>query len=259
MPVGRLVARFRQKAEDVGVRMAFGRLCVAPGESYLRESILTAFRDAPPAPGERLPPLSGIGYDGLRRAVYRAQIGSDAGKGLRWTAERRLSESFGGLLLSRNQLLNEPAEVYRERNPDRTDVLHEYFVPGDRLAEFLERVREVIPRHPRTDLLNVTVRYVFEDRDALLRYADRELFALVMLFNQERTADADAASGVLTRELVEAALACDGRYYLPYRLHPTPEQFRRAYPMAKEFFAKKRVYDSGELFWNQFYAKYGRD
>jgi hypothetical protein len=44
---------------------------------------------------------------------------------------------------------------------------------------------------------------------------------------------------------------------LPYRLHATPEQFRRAYPQAEEFFALKRKYDPEELFQNQFYRKYG--
>ncbi len=45
----------------------------------------------------------------------------------------------------------------------------------------------------------------------------------------------------LTRELIDAALACGGRYYLPYRLHATPEQFRAAYPQAERFFKLKRA------------------
>jgi hypothetical protein len=55
------------------------------------------------------------------------------------------------------------------------------------------------------------------------------------------------------------ALAAGGRYYLPYRLHATPAQFRRAYPQADEFFNLKRRYDPQELFQNQFYVKYGTD
>lgn len=46
----------------------------------------------------------------------------------------------------------------------------------------------------------------------------------------------------LTRELIDAALEHEGRYYLPYRLHATPEQFHRAYPQAREFFDLKRKY-----------------
>ena len=61
----------------------------------------------------------------------------------------------------------------------------------------------------------------------------------------------------MTQELIDAALTAGGRYYLPYRLHATPEQFRRAYPQADEFFELKRVHDPDELFQNQFYLKYG--
>jgi hypothetical protein len=43
---------------------------------------------------------------------------------------------------------------------------------------------------------------------------------------------------------------------LPYRLHATPEQFRRAYPEADRFFALKRQHDRDELFQNEFYLKY---
>ncbi len=37
------------------------------------------------------------------------------------------------------------------------------------------------------------MRNVLADDDTFLRYADRDVFALVMLFNQPRTAAADAA------------------------------------------------------------------
>ena len=61
----------------------------------------------------------------------------------------------------------------------------------------------------------------------------------------------------MTRELIDAALDLGGRYYLPYRLHATREQFQRAYPQADAFFALKRKYDPNEIFQNQFYLKYG--
>ena len=60
-----------------------------------------------------------------------------------------------------------------------------------------------------------------------------------------------------TRALVDVALDLGGTYYLPYRLHPTVDQFRRAYPKHAEFFAAKRRHDPSELFQNVFYARYG--
>ena len=59
------------------------------------------------------------------------------------------------------------------------------------------------------------------------------------------------------QEMVGAALSCGGRYYLTYRLHASVDQFRRAYPQADKFFAKKRAYDPAGIFDNQFYRKYG--
>jgi FAD/FMN-containing dehydrogenase len=56
-----------------------------------------------------------------------------------------------------------------------------------------------------------------------------------------------------TRDLVERTLALGGTFYLPYRLHYTPEQFRRAYPMAPAFLELKRRADPEELFSSRFY------
>jgi FAD/FMN-containing dehydrogenase len=254
----RYVNRFNEKVSastDVG--MAYGRLCVVPGDAtFLREAILTVFRKAPCKANE-IPALRSPGYATLRREVYRAQIGSDAGKELRWKAEKTLSEQIGRKYFSRNQLLNEEAEVYQEQNADRTDVLHEYFIRPERVPAFLASVREIVPRN-QGDLLNVTIRNVLEDKDSFLRYADQEVFGFVMLFNQERTSVADTRMEAMTRELIDAAVACGGRYYLPYRLHATTAQLREAYPQATAFFAHKRRYDPQELFQNQFYRKYGR-
>jgi hypothetical protein len=45
----------------------------------------------------------------------------------------------------------------------------------------------------------------------------------------------------MRRELPDAVLEAGGPYYLPYRLHPTTGQFRRAHPQADEFFNLKSV------------------
>lgn len=257
VPSEEYAARFAElthHATDLG--MVYGRLCVVPGEeTFLRQVVLTAFRQSP-CKKEEIPSLRSPGYTTLRRAIHRAQIGSDSGKEVRWKAEKTLSKLLAKEYFSRNQLLNEEVEVYQERNADRTDILHEYFVPPQRVAAFLERARTIVPKH-HGDLLNVTLRNIREDRDTFLRYADREMFGLVMLFNQLRTAEADEQMQAMTQELIDAALECEGRYYLPYRLHATKAQFHRAYPQAAAFFEKKRRYDPDEMFQNQFYIQYG--
>src|SRR6185503_895695 len=180
------------------------------------------------------------------------------GKTFRWEAEHVLGEKIGAVRASRNQVLNGSISVYVNRTAGRTDVLHEYFVAPEQLGAFLARVREVVPRHG-LDLLNVTLRSVSADPDTVLRYADRDLIAVVMFFEQP-TGDpaAEDRMRALTRELIDAALALGGRYYLPYRRHASREQFARAYPRAAAFFAAKRRFDPEEIFRSRFYAEYGR-
>jgi hypothetical protein len=50
--------------------------------------------------------------------------------------------------------------------------------------------------------------------------------AAVMSFTQEVTPEADRAMAAMTERLIEAVLALDGSFYLPYRLHARPEQVR---------------------------------
>jgi FAD/FMN-containing dehydrogenase len=60
-----------------------------------------------------------------------------------------------------------------------------------------------------------------------------------------------------THELLEAALALGGSYYLAFDTLATPEQFQRAYPKAHAFFALKRAHDPEEIFSSFFHQKYG--
>jgi FAD/FMN-containing dehydrogenase len=250
-------AEFAQRVElSPDAEMAFGRLCVVPGETtFLREAILTSFHRDPAADGA-IPPLTPINDGGLTRAIYRSSIGSDYGKSLRWKAEKNIGTAIFGKYFSRNQILHNGVDRLRERSADRVDILHESFVPKGQVSAFLDQLRDIIPRH-NIDLLNVTVRTVGRDSDTVLRYADRDMFAFVFLFNQPLSEGADAKLEAATREIVDATLALGGSYYLPYRLHATPDQFRRAYPGAALFFEGKVRFDPSELFQNGFSKRYG--
>lgn len=82
--------------------------------------------------------------------------------------------------------------------------------------------------------MNVTLRSVERDDDTFPRYADRDLIAVVMLFDVELTPAADHRVQDVTRELVEAALTCGGRYYLPYRSGAKPLAPRTAAPRPRK-------------------------
>ncbi|HXH07083.1 MAG TPA: hypothetical protein VNI83_10880 [Vicinamibacterales bacterium] len=156
---------------------------------------------------------------------------------------------------SRNRLLNEPVANLAGRDPTRTDILHEYFLPAERLEPFLAACRTIIPAS-RQDLLNVTLRYVRADPISVLAYAPAPRVAAVMLFSQRMTRADEEDMAAMTRRLIDATLDAGGRFYLPYRLHATREQVRSAYPRVEEFVMRKRHWDPGGLFRNTMWDRY---
>ena len=176
MPGVDIGPRLREVAElDRGVEMAYGRLDVA-SERFFEEGLLVAYRPAPDQ--DDLPPASGSGLVSHGSArVFRAQLGDERVKRLRWWMETDIGPRLGGAT-TRNALLNEPVATLDDRDPARTDILHEYFVPPDRLGAFLATCRETIPASYQ-QLLNVTLRYVRADRESLLAYAADDRIAAV--------------------------------------------------------------------------------
>lgn len=60
----------------------------------------------------------------------------------------------------------------------------------------------------------------------------------------------------MTAKLIDRVLMLGGSYYLPYRLHASREQMRRAYPRCVEFVAAKRRYDPQLRFRNALWDTY---
>ncbi|QDV48341.1 FAD-binding oxidoreductase [Gimesia fumaroli] len=253
VPVEQALNMFDTMIDDPDVAMTFSRMNITP-DHFLQDVIINVFyRD--PDPSGDIPDLAEPGMAAIRRHIFRGSSNNEYGKKLRWNAETKLQPHLQQKYYSRNQLLNESVEIFENRSADHTDILHEYFIPEAGLVIFVKALREIIPRHNQ-DLLNVTVRQVEMDEDTFLRYADQRQFAFVMLFYQPRTEAGEKQMKAMSVDLIEAALEAGGRYYLPYRLHATPQQFHSAYPQAKQFFKLKRAYDPQELFQNHFYQKY---
>ncbi|MGA3106354.1 MAG: FAD-binding oxidoreductase [Terriglobales bacterium] len=253
VPIGRALQSFaRILQSSTNVEMAYARLNITPIKLFDEALINVFYRETGP-----VPELTAAGSHWLPRLVFRGSAGSPYGKSMRWSAETRIQPELAGTVFSRNLLMNDSADWYLDRSEETTDILHEYFVGQDHAGAFLAAAREIITRD-KADLLNVTVRDVKTDPDTFLNYARTDVLAFVMFFSQPRTAAGDVQMQAMTSELIDAVLKVGGRYYLPYRLHATPEQFRQAYPQSDKFFGLKRRYDPHELFQNQFYRRYGQ-
>jgi FAD/FMN-containing dehydrogenase len=239
-------------ASGAGVEMAYGRLNMAL-DRFMDEALMVTYADAGEAGA--LPPAGGSGVvSHLSRLIYRGQTGSDSFKGLRWWMETEIAPAVRGAT-TRNSLMNEPVATLDDGDPTRSDILHEYFVRPERFADFLGACREVIPSSYQ-ELLNVTLRYVKADRESVLCYAPEPRIAAVMAFSQEKSVRAEEDMAHMTRSLIDRVADLGGAYYLPYRLHATGKQMRKAYPRIEEFIDRKLAADPGRLFRNAMWDRY---
>lgn len=240
----------------VGVQMAYGRMDISK-DRFLERALMVTYR--PTRDQSDLPTAPGSGWlSKTSRDVFRAQLDSDINKHIRWWFEAGLSPWIGGGETTRNSLLNESVITLDDRDPTRTDILHEYFVAPERFGSFISACKEVIPSSYQ-ELLNITLRYVETDEESWLSYAPAPRIAAVMLFSQEKTHRAEADMARMTQELIDRVLAIGGSYYLPYRPHARADQMVAAYPGLRAFAAKKRAMDPSNVFrhamWDRYIAR----
>jgi hypothetical protein len=248
-----LGGRFAERlAADPTIQMAYGRMDIAL-DRFFERAVLITYR--PAADQTDLPAASGSGFKShASRYLFRAQVESDRAKRFRWWTEAGLGPRIAAEA-TRNSLMNEPVVTLDDRDPFRTDILHEYFVAPGRFAEFVRVCQDVIPASYQ-QLLNITLRYVNTDHDSVLAYAPEPRIAAVLLFSQEKTVRGEKDMARMTQALIERVLDIGGTYYLPYRPHASLTQLTRGYPRAAAFAAAKRAADPELLFRNQLWDDY---
>jgi len=244
---------FQSTVRDPGVENLFARLSIAPNGTLLRDVLVTTYRVAEIPPG----PLAAPGNVGLKRFFFGLSRKYRWGKRFRWYLQREHSDRFEPRLISRNNLMNADLSYLDYSSERDTDILQEYFIPVDRLPEFLDGLRETVEKN-RLNLLSATIRYVPRNDESVLSYsAAGASFGVVLYFNVGLGDEEETTRW--SRVLIDLALEKGGTYYLPYRPYATREQFLVAYPRAGTFYEKKLEYDPQEMFVNRFYADYVRD
>ena len=147
------------------------------------------------------------------------------------------------------------AELEPRSRTDSTYVLLEYFIPVDNFEGFEKKMAEIFIRF-NVNVLNVSIRHAKADPGTYLAWAREEVFAFVVYYKQRTDAASKYKVAVWTRELADAAIAENGSYYLPYQVHPTAEQFHKAYPNAHKLFKLKAKLDPGNKFRNTLWDTY---
>ncbi|MBM6617393.1 FAD-binding oxidoreductase [Bacillus suaedaesalsae] len=179
----------------------------------------------------------------------------DWGKEMLWNMQEKYFHSINGELVSRNNVMRSESKFLEYEDANDTDVLQEYFVPIHHFTPYIDDLREELSDE-ELNLVNITIRYVNKNEDAVLSYAKDDMFALVLLINQGLSEEESEKAKQIVQKMIQVTLEHNGSYYLPYMPYPTKDQLTKAYPRSIEFFEKKLVYDPDELFYNYFYKEY---
>ncbi len=243
--------------KDSRVKMHLARLSVAPN-SFLKEMYVTDYVLANDQ--NNLKKYSALKEEEMV-ALPKFMLGvsrySDWGKDVFWDTQKKYFADSNGKLETRNNVMRSDSAFMEYENPNRTEVLQEYFVPVDQFTEYIDDLRGVLEKE-ELNVLNITIRYVEHDEDAVLSYAKDNMFALVLLINQGRSKKEIQRTEAVIKKMIDVTLEHDGSYYLPYYSFPTKAQLKKAYPHINEFFKKKLELDPEERFKNLFYERYGQ-
>lgn len=196
---------------------------------------------------------SGLSYAKEQNVIW-AVSELPAGGAIRGAVERLLFEKPAVVWRNFEASMDNAALEPRTRAMS-TYVLQEYFIPVANFRPFVQQMGEILRRR-QTGALNVSIRHAPPDTTSMLTWAPVEVFCFVLYYKQRVTASASREVEAWTRELVDTALRNGGRYYLPYRLHATHDQFIRAYPEAAQFAAFKKTVDPGNRLRNLLWDRY---
>ena len=254
---------------DPNLGLFYGHLSTAPS-SLLDEMIFYKYTKVDIGEAE-VPALGEVSGVKLRRFVFNFSKRGAIPMNIKWYLEKNVEPLLESCtVVPRTQAMAEGEACFVSRNEpmhdsvpyilnnlrNETDILHEYFIPRDQFLPFVDGLRQIVREHD-VNLLNASVRVIHPESN-FLNYAPAEMYSIVLYINQLTTPDSNEKMGIVTRELIDLTTEVNGRFFLPYQLHYTPEQLQRSYPMIDDFFAAKKAFDPEGLFTNTWYEKYSR-
>ncbi len=238
------------------VKMHLARISIAPN-TFLKEMYITDYVEANQHDLSQYNHLKGETI-----AIPKFFLGlsrySDWGKNLFWDVQKKYMKMSDGKLVSRNNVMRSDSNFMEYDSSTRTEVLQEYFVPVNQFTSYIDSLREALKKEKDFNLLNITIRFVDKNQEAVMSYAKDDMFALVLLINQGQSKKDIEQTQRVVRNMINITLEHHGSYYLPYYSYPSKKQLHEAYPRTDEFFNMKRKYDPKERFVNLFYEEYGK-
>jgi FAD/FMN-containing dehydrogenase len=238
------------------VKMHLARLSVAPS-TFLNDMYVTNYMESKDQ--SLLEENLTLKRDSLI-AVPKLFLGlsrqSEWGKNIFWETQEKYNNRIDGSYITRNNVMRSDSTFMDYDHARKTEILQEYFVPVDNYADYINDLRALLLTHPDFNLLNITVRYVEKNEEAMMSYAKDDMFALVLLINQGMDVESMKMNTNVIQKMIDVTLEHEGSYYLPYYSFATKAQLEKAYPRTDEFFTLKDKYDPEHLFLNLFFEEY---
>jgi FAD/FMN-containing dehydrogenase len=244
---------FVQKKDDVRMHMA--RISVAPN-TLLSEMYVIDYKLAESQ--SRIKEYNGLKGEpiiALPKAVLGLSRYSEWGKQFLWETQERYFLSEEGSYITRNNVMRSDSKFMEYEKPGRTEVLSELFIPIEHFPNLIHDLKAILLAED-LNLLNITIRFVEKDEQAVLSYAKEDMFGLVLLINQGKSQKEISKTQKVVQKMIDATLHHGGTYYLPYYPYASKEQLHQSYPNIDMFFHKKKEVDPNEVFVNLFYKEY---
>ncbi|PYY26621.1 FAD-binding oxidoreductase [Paenibacillus illinoisensis] len=242
---------------DPDMRMHLARISLQPGEGYFSDMYALNYAIDTGASLQDYNKMS-VREPGVLPAkiLFNLNRGTVWGREWFWELQQRYFDSQNGKRISRNNAMASPSAFMEYHQPGTNDLLQEYFIPMDAFPAFVKEMGQIVS-HEKLDLLNITVRYVPQDDEAVLSYATQDMFGLVCLFHTSLSDEEQSKFKASLQKIIDSVIRFKGTYYLPYEAYATADQFDQAYAHKDVFFAAKEQYDPEHVFMNYFMEQYG--
>ena len=138
-------AYFKEKVKkEENVRMHLARISVAPN-SFLKEMYVTDYVVAENQnKREEYSKLKEENIIAAPKFFLGLSRYSDWGKNTFWDIQRNYMERINGTYETRNNVMRSDSTFMEYENPNRTEVLQEYFVPIDHFTAYIDDLRNVL-------------------------------------------------------------------------------------------------------------------
>ncbi len=176
-----------------------------------------------------------------------------------WFWKKEKAAMYERIEMTRNEALHPPINSFFSLHDSllQGQWLQEYFITGEELPNFLRFLGKTLYKND-VRLINATIRPTPKDDISILPYAEKDRYAVVICFAQEKSNRQIAKTKAWIRRVQKYLTRHDGVYYQAYMPYATKKEFKACYgkDRIRRMRELKEELDPTHLFGNAHTAKY---